>query len=61
MLRGDGAMPAPQASPGLRRHCRTARRTWSNLPTRPDQAFLYRLNGDPNPLHVEPDAARAAG
>ncbi len=25
--------------------------------TRPDQAFLYRLNGDRNPLHVSPDMA----
>ena len=31
------------------------------VPTQPDQAFLYRLNGDPNPLHVEPDIARKAG
>lgn len=25
--------------------------------TRPDSAFLYRLNGDRNPLHVSPDMA----
>jgi acyl dehydratase len=31
------------------------------VPTRPDQALLYRLNGDRNPLHSDPAAARAAG
>jgi acyl dehydratase len=29
--------------------------------TRRDQALLFRLSGDRNPLHVDPDAARAAG
>nr|WP_179282799.1 MaoC/PaaZ C-terminal domain-containing protein [Rhodococcus sp. 15-1154-1] len=29
--------------------------------TRADQALLYRLNGDRNPLHSDPVAARAAG
>lgn len=31
------------------------------VPTRPEQALLYRLNGDDNPLHVEPEVARTAG
>jgi acyl dehydratase len=31
------------------------------IPTRPDQALLYRLSGDRNPLHADPGFARAAG
>jgi acyl dehydratase len=29
--------------------------------TRPEQALIYRLSGDYNPLHADPAAARAAG
>ena len=30
-------------------------------PIRADQGAIYRLSGDLNPLHIDPDAARAAG
>lgn len=61
-LRGDGGRggktsqpPAPHAVPDR------AADVCVSLPTRPDQALLYRLNGDPNPLHIDPDVAVAGG
>lgn len=32
-----------------------------DLPTRPDMALIYRLNGDRNPLHANPEFARRVG
>ncbi|MGF6997082.1 MaoC/PaaZ C-terminal domain-containing protein [Paraburkholderia sp. GAS32] len=32
-----------------------------DLPTRPEMAHIYRLSGDDNPLHVDPEVARNAG
>ena len=31
------------------------------IPTRPEAALIYRLSGDPNPLHASPTVAKAAG
>ena len=62
ILRSDGGFDGPS---GPKRDTPafpdTAPDIVEMVPTRPDQAFLYRLNGDPNPLHVEPEAARNAG
>jgi len=62
VLRGDGGFggaagpvrkppPSPEGTPAL----------VVDLPTRPEIALLYRLNGDHNPLHSDPAVARAAG
>src|SRR5262249_25485566 len=32
-----------------------------DLATRPETALIYRLSGDPTPLHVDPAVAKAAG
>jgi len=32
-----------------------------DLPTRPEMALIYRLSGDVNALHVDPEYSRAAG
>lgn len=60
--RGDGgfggpAEPAPAPHPLPQR----AADRVLDLATRPEQAALYRLSGDRNPLHVDPAFARAAG
>jgi acyl dehydratase len=47
--------PAPHAIPGR------APDIVCDLPTRPEMALIYRLSGDINALHVDPDFARAGG
>lgn len=62
LLRGDGGFggheppkraqtPIPARAPDIA----------IDLPTRPEQALIYRLCGDLNPLHIDPAVARSAG
>ncbi|MDB5422944.1 MAG: 3-alpha,7-alpha, 12-alpha-trihydroxy-5-beta-cholest-24-enoyl-CoA hydratase [Phenylobacterium sp.] len=60
--RGDGGFggpsegaPEPHPVPGRKADLSV------EIPTREDQALLYRLNGDRNPLHSDPDVAKRAG
>lgn len=61
-LRGDGGYDGPSgaARPAVADPA-TPPDHVRRITIREDQAFLYRLNGDPNPLHVDPDVARAGG
>lgn len=53
---GDDVPPQPQRSfPDGPPQCVV------DLPTFPQQALLYRLNYDRNPLHADPEVAKAAG
>jgi acyl dehydratase len=60
--RGDGGFGGP--SEGAPEPHATPARTPDHsvdIPTRPDQALIYRLSGDRNPLHADPGFAAAAG
>lgn len=61
-LRGNGGFGGP-AGPVRRPHPvpEGAPAITLDLPTRPEQALYYRLNGDDNPLHADPDFAARAG
>lgn len=61
-LRGDGGFGGPDG-PVKKPHQlpETDPDHVFDTPTRPEQALLYRWNGDPNPLHLDPKVAEAAG
>jgi acyl dehydratase len=61
-LRGDGGFGGPQG-PVKKPHPEPERAPDLSLDlhTRPEQAAVYRLNSDLNPLHIDPAIARAAG
>jgi acyl dehydratase len=61
-LRGDGGFGGP-AGPVKQPHAMPERPHDAALAlgTRPEQALLYRLNGDHNPLHSDPAVAAKAG
>jgi acyl dehydratase len=60
--RGDGGFGGPNGT-GLEPHTIPDRRPdfTAAAETRIDQALLYRLNGDRNPLHADPQLAKRAG
>lgn len=65
-LRGDGGFSkaggqADEAAPAAAAMPESAPELVLDLPTRADQALLYRLSGDINPLHAEPAFAAKAG
>src|SRR5210317_894543 len=62
VARGDGGFGGPKGK-GIPPY-RPPRREPDlscDITTRQDQALLYRLTGDRNPLHADPAAARAVG
>lgn len=62
VARGDGGFGGPRGK-GIPPH-RVPRREPDlscDIDTRADQALLYRLTGDRNPLHADPSRARAVG
>ena len=62
MCRGDGGFSgAPQRKEGGAALPARAPDRALTLPTSPQAALIYRLSGDPNPLHVDPEFAHAAG
>lgn len=61
-LRGDGgcgAPPRPQPAPPAMPT--RAPDLTHVMPTRPEAALIYRLSGDWNPIHADPDKAARAG
>jgi acyl dehydratase len=60
--RGDGGFGGPQrALPPPHQVPERAPDAICDIPTLPQTALLYRLNGDWNPLHADPAVARKAG
>jgi acyl dehydratase len=60
-LRGEGGFGGPTGpKPGNERPTRPPDGTVDS-PTLPQQALLYRLNGDKNPLHADPEFAKRGG
>ena len=62
MARADGGFGGPRGKgPPPHRPPRRDPDLSCDLDTRSDQALLYRLNGDRNPLHADPVLARRVG
>ena len=63
LLRGAGGFGGPRPGPLLRTRPAEGQSPDFELdiPTRPEQALLYRLLGDMNPVHADPRVAESAG
>ena len=60
--RGDGGFGGPsEGAPEPHTVPSRAADLSVDIATSPDQALLYRLNGDRNPLHSDPQSAKASG
>ncbi len=60
--RGDGGLGGPvRPAPAPQAMSDAPPEAVLSIPTLPQAALIYRLSGDYNPLHVDPDFARGAG
>jgi acyl dehydratase len=60
--RADGGFGGPpRESPPVHKIPERTPDLVCDLGTRPEQAMIYRLSADRNPLHIDPEIAKAAG
>lgn len=60
-VRGEGGFGGERGPSGLRADLAAVPNHTVERPVRENQALLYRLSGDRNPLHADPEFARKAG
>ncbi|MFD3491236.1 MaoC/PaaZ C-terminal domain-containing protein [Streptomyces sp. NPDC058690] len=60
-VRGEGGFGGERGPSGRHADMSVAPNHTVERPVREDQALLYRLSGDRNPLHADPEFARKAG
>nr|WTB30772.1 MaoC/PaaZ C-terminal domain-containing protein [Streptomyces sp. NBC_00830] len=60
-VRGEGGFGGERGPSGRHAAIAVAPNHTVERPVREDQALLYRLSGDRNPLHADPEFARKAG
>jgi len=59
--RGDGGFNGPESPPQEIFEPEGSPDLVDEITTKPDQALIFRLSGDYNPLHSDPNFAKAAG